>query len=63
MYTPPPFKPDRARSLAFAEAQGFGLVSAWDGVKPVASSLRSISVMPMTGRRVRCFMSPVTIHW
>ena len=39
MYTPPPFKSDRAASLAFAEARGFGLVSAWDGNKPVASSL------------------------
>ncbi len=39
MYTPPPFKSDRATSLAFAEAQGFGLVSAWDGTKPVASQL------------------------
>ena len=24
MYTPPMFKPDRAASLAFAEARGFG---------------------------------------
>ena len=39
MYTPPMFKPDRAASLAFAEARGFGLVCAWDGAKPVASSL------------------------
>jgi transcriptional regulator len=39
MYTPPPFRSDRAESLAFAEAQGFGLVSAWDGIKPVASML------------------------
>jgi transcriptional regulator len=39
MYTPPMFKPDRAASLAFAEARGFGTVSAWDGSKPVASSL------------------------
>jgi transcriptional regulator len=39
MYTPPPFKSDRAASLAFAEARGFGLASAWDGKKPVASSL------------------------
>jgi len=28
MYTPPPFKPDRAASLAFAQARGFGLISA-----------------------------------
>jgi transcriptional regulator len=39
MYTPPPFKPDRAASLAFAQARGFGLACAWDGNKPVASSL------------------------
>lgn len=39
MYTPPMFKPDRAASLAFAEARGFGTVCAWDGNKPVASSL------------------------
>ena len=37
MYTPPPFKSDRAASLAFAEARGFGLACAWDGKKPVAS--------------------------
>ena len=39
MYTPPPFKYDRAASLAFAEARGFGLACAWDGRKPVASPL------------------------
>ncbi len=39
MYTPPMFKPDRAASLAFAEARGFGTVCAWDGTKPIASSL------------------------
>jgi transcriptional regulator len=39
MYTPPPFKPDRAACLAFAEARGFALVCAWDGVKPIASPL------------------------
>ena len=39
MYTPPPFKSDRAASLAFAEARGFGLACAWDGNKPIASSL------------------------
>jgi transcriptional regulator len=33
------FKPDRAASLAFAEARGFGTVCAWDGAKPIASSL------------------------
>jgi transcriptional regulator len=39
MYTPPMFKPDRAASLGFATARGFGTVCAWDGVKPIASSL------------------------
>jgi transcriptional regulator len=39
MYTPPMFKSDRAASLAFAEARGFGTVCAWDGTKPIASSL------------------------
>jgi transcriptional regulator len=39
MYTPPMFKPDRAASLAFAEARGFGMVCAHDGHKPVASML------------------------
>lgn len=39
MYTPPMFKSDRAASLAFAQARCFGLACAWDGTKPVASSL------------------------
>jgi transcriptional regulator len=39
MYTPPPFKPDRAASLAFAEARGFGTMCAFDGKKPIASLL------------------------
>ena len=39
MYTPPPFKSDRAASLAFVEARGFGTLCAWDGGKPIASSL------------------------
>jgi transcriptional regulator len=39
MYTPPMFKPERAASLGFAETRGFGTVCAWDGSKPVASSL------------------------
>jgi transcriptional regulator len=33
------FKSDRAASLAFAEARGFGTVCAWDGKRPIASSL------------------------
>ena len=39
MYTPPLFKQDRAASLAFAEARGFGMVCAWSGARPVASLL------------------------
>ncbi|HEY4985326.1 MAG TPA: FMN-binding negative transcriptional regulator [Bradyrhizobium sp.] len=39
MYTPPLFKPDRAACLAFAQARGFGTVSAWDDGRPIASSL------------------------
>jgi transcriptional regulator len=39
MYVPPMFKPDRAASLAFAEARGFGMASAWDGRKPIGSPL------------------------
>jgi transcriptional regulator len=39
MYTPPPFKPDRAAALAFAAARGFGTVCAWGGGKPFASAL------------------------
>jgi transcriptional regulator len=39
MYTPPMFKPERAASLGFAQTRGFGTVCAWDGSKPVASSL------------------------
>ena len=39
MYVPPMFKPDRAASLAFAEARGFGTACAWDGTRPVASAL------------------------
>src|SRR3978361_480353 len=39
MFTRPFFQPDRAASLAFAEARGFGVICAHDGTKPVASSL------------------------
>jgi transcriptional regulator len=39
MYTRPFFEPDRAASLAFADSRGFGAVCAYDGGKPVASSL------------------------
>ena len=37
MYTPPMFKPERAQSLAFAEARGFGTACAFDGERPIAS--------------------------
>src|SRR3954465_5906219 len=39
MYTPAMFKTDRAASLAFAQARGFGTVCGWNGSKPIASSL------------------------
>ena len=39
MYTPPPFKTDRAACLAFAQTRGFGLFCAADGARPIASSL------------------------
>ena len=39
MYTPPMFKTERAASLAFAEARGFGTVCAFDGERPLASQL------------------------
>jgi len=39
MFTRPFFEPDRAASLAFAAARGFGTVCACDGGRPVASAL------------------------
>jgi transcriptional regulator len=39
MFTRPFFEPDRAASLAFAGARGFGTVCACDGGRPVASAL------------------------
>jgi transcriptional regulator len=39
MYAPSFFQPDRAASLAFSAARGFGTVCAHDGAKPVASAL------------------------
>src|ERR1700759_137333 len=39
MYAPSFFQPDRAASLAFAAARGFGTVCAHDGARPVASAL------------------------
>jgi transcriptional regulator len=37
MYTSATSKPDRAASLAFAQARGFGTAIAWNGNKPIAS--------------------------
>jgi len=39
MYTPAMFKPDRAASLGFAQERGFATICAWDGGKPIASSV------------------------
>jgi transcriptional regulator len=39
MYTPPMFKTERAASLGFAEARGFGTVCAFNGERPIASQL------------------------
>jgi transcriptional regulator len=39
MFTRPFFEPDRAASLAFAAARGFGTVCACDAGRPVASAL------------------------
>lgn len=39
MYTPPMFRSDRAASLAFAEARGFGTICAWASGAPLASPL------------------------
>src|SRR5258705_12979265 len=39
MFTRPFFEPDRAASLAFVDARGFGVFCAYDGGKPVASLL------------------------
>src|SRR3954452_21428956 len=39
MFTRPFFQPDRAASLAFAAARGFGTVCAYDRAKPLASAL------------------------
>jgi transcriptional regulator len=39
MYVNPAFQVDRAASLAFAAARGFGLVVGFDGARPVASPL------------------------
>ena len=64
MYTPPMFKPDRAASLAFAEARGFGTVMRMG--RPQADRLVA-AVLPrlcrLTARRGRRFTSRATIRW
>jgi len=55
MYTPPMFKPDRAASLGFAQARGFGTVCAWNGNKPIASSLPFILTSANDGTPLAAF--------
>jgi len=55
MYAPPLFKPDRTASLAFAHERGFGLVCAWDGNKPIASSLPFILTAADDGTPLAAF--------
>lgn len=55
MYTPPMFKPDRGASLGFAQARGFGTVCAWDGNKPIASSLPFIVTSASDGTPFAAF--------
>jgi transcriptional regulator len=55
MYTPPLFKPDRAACLAFAQARGFGLACAWDGSKPIASSVPFILTAADDGTPLAAF--------
>ncbi len=55
MYTPPMFKPDRAASLGFAQARGFGTVCAWSGNKPVASAVPFILTSADDGTPLAAF--------
>jgi transcriptional regulator len=55
MYTPPMFKPDRAASLGFAQARGFGTVCAWSGNKPIASSVPFILTSADDGTPLAAF--------
>ncbi len=55
MYTPPLFKPDRAAALGFAQARGFGTVCAWDGNKPIASSVPFILTSADDGTPLAAF--------
>jgi transcriptional regulator len=55
MYTPPMFKPDRSASLGFAQARGFGTVCAWNGHKPIASSVPFILTSADDGTPLAAF--------
>ena len=55
MYTPPMFKPDRGASLSFAQARGFGTICAWDGIKPIASSVPFILTSANDGTPLAAF--------
>jgi transcriptional regulator len=55
MYTPPLFKPDRTACLAFAHERGFGMICAWDGRKPIASSIPFILTAADDGTPLAAF--------
>jgi transcriptional regulator len=55
MYVPPLFKPDRSASLGFAQARGFGTVCAWEGNKPIASSVPFILTSAADGTPLAAF--------
>ena len=55
MYTPPMFKPDRSASLGFAQGRGFGTICAWDGIKPIASSVPFIVTSANDGTPLAAF--------
>jgi transcriptional regulator len=63
MFTRPFFEPDRAASLAFADARGFGTVCACNGGKPVASSLPFYLSYGDDGTPHALFTSPVKMRW
>ena len=63
MYTPPCSSPTAPRAWRSRKRAALALVCAWDGKKPVASPLPFYLTSPMTARRARRFMSPVTIRW
>jgi transcriptional regulator len=55
MYVPPVSRIDRAASLAFADARGFGLACAHDGGKPVASPVPFHIEYGRDGTPLLCF--------